>query len=360
MKNVTLDLNSGTYSLAIACGLLDDVASLLKKESFGNKYVIISDVTVAKLYGKKLETSMNNVGLDVSLVTFASGEEHKHLKTYSTLQEQLFELGCDRKACIVALGGGVVGDVAGFVAATYMRGINFVQIPTTLLAMVDASIGGKTGVDLVSGKNLVGAFHQPQAVFIDPSLLESLPLAEIRNGLSECIKHGCISDVDLLGFIESNLDQILSKKTAVLEELIFRNCSIKANVVMQDEKESGIRKMLNYGHTLGHALEAAIGYGVISHGAAVALGMVAAAKLSVVVGRLSQQECDRLITLLERVGFEVTLLDVSIDKLVSLMKRDKKMVDGALQFVLLEKLGKAVLDVDITDSAIVSVLEGMM
>ena len=359
MKDIPITLKDGSYSILVDSGILDSVAGLLKKKSLGNRYVIISDYAVGKLYGKQLEKSMKDSGLAVSLLTFPSGEEHKTLQTYGKLQEQLFEFGCDRRSCVIALGGGVVGDVAGFVAATYMRGIAFVQIPTTLLAMVDASVGGKTGVDLETGKNIVGAFHQPSLVCIDPSLLGSLDDSEIRNGLAECIKHGCITDNSLLDFIESNIDAILAKDVSVLAELIARNCAIKAEVVMEDEKESGKRKILNYGHTLGHALEAEIGYGKISHGVAVALGMVAAARLSVAKGMLSQEECDRQTSLLKKIGFDILLGDVSVAQLISLMKKDKKMVDGRLRFVLLEGLGKATFDVDVTEDEIKSVLKGM-
>ncbi len=359
MKTLTLTLDSASYPIMIDAGLMKGVAALLKKENLGGRYVIISDSTVAKLYGTDLEQSMKKEGLDVSLLSFPAGEEHKHLKTYTALQEQLFELGCDRSTTIIALGGGVVGDVAGFVAATYMRGIPVVQIPTTLLAMVDASIGGKTGVDLETGKNIVGVFHQPRMVLIDPEVLGSLEADEIKNGLAECVKHGCIADVTLLDFIETKMDAFFAGTPGALAELIFRNCSIKVDVVMQDEKESGIRKMLNYGHTFGHALEVSRGYATISHGAAIALGMVVAARLSVSVGRLSKLECDRQIALLERIGFKITLADDSVEDIIKLMKKDKKMIDGALKFVLLERLGKVDLDVAVTDADIAAVMRGM-
>ena len=344
MEKVKVRLNkriNRTYGILIDKNLFGKIPEILKKKKLGNKYLIITDNNVEKLFGKKLLAAMKKQKLDVNLISFKAGEQSKNLRVLEELLTKTQKLGLDRKSVIVALGGGVVGDVAGFVAATYMRGINYVQIPTSLLAMVDSSIGGKVAVDLLTGKNMVGAFHQPKSVFIDVSLLKNLPKKELLCGLSEVIKHALIMDKKLFDFIDDNIDKILAKELDILIKLIRRNCEIKAKIVEKDENEEGLRKLVNYGHTVGHAIETLTHYKKFSHGEAIAIGMAVAGRISNKLDRLSVKELEMQNDMLKRVGLSIKMPDLDKNVLIEELRKDKKASDGKIEFVLLDSIGKA-------------------
>ncbi len=284
------------------------------------------------------------------------GEAHKSWDTLHDLLTRLLELQAERSTTLVALGGGVVGDIAGFAAAIYQRGMRFVQIPTTLLAQVDSSVGGKTAVNHPLGKNMIGAFHQPDAVLIDPDCLRTLPAREVAAGLAEVIKYGAIRDAAFFGWLEGHVDRLLARDPAALEEAIAVSCRIKAGIVAVDERESGERALLNFGHTFGHAIEAAQGYGNWLHGEAVAAGMAIAARLSQRRGALAAGDTARLVDLLQRSGLPVAAPAMPLERWLKLMAQDKKVADGAIRFVLLEALGWAVIAGDVASDDLAVVL----
>lgn len=341
MEKVHLNLKKkvdNSYDILIDKGLFGRVAADLK--GIANRYVVITDSVVEKLFAGRLLKSMRKAGLKVDILSFKAGEGSKNIAVFNNLIEKVHLLGLDRKSCIVALGGGVAGDMAGFVAACYMRGISYVQIPTTLLAMVDSSIGGKVAVDLSSGKNSCGAFYQPKKVYIDVSLLKGLPKREMLCGLAEIIKHAVMADAKLFSFIEKNISKILEKDEAVLIRLIKRNCEIKARIVEKDEREQNLRKIVNYGHTIGHALETLTGYKKYSHGEAIAIGMAVEARISNKLGLMPKEDVERQSNLLTKVGLKIELPKISIDSIVKELVKDKKAVSGRVQFVLPLKIGK--------------------
>jgi 3-dehydroquinate synthase len=344
METVHLNLKKETdnsYDILIDTNLLSKIPSDLKKNKIGDKYLIITDSNIKDLFGKDLLKSMKKEGLDTAIISFKSGEQSKNLHVFEELIEKAHNLKLDRRSVILALGGGVVGDIAGFVAATYMRGISYIQIPTSLLAMVDSSIGGKVAVDLPKGKNTVGNFHQPKKVYIDVSLLKNLPKKELITGLSEIIKHALIRDKELFNFIDKNLNNIMDKDEQTLKKLIKRNCEIKGEIVEKDEKEAGLRKIVNYGHTIGHAIETLTNYKKYSHGEAIAIGMVVEGKIANKLGLLSKQELIKQNKLIEKAGLPTKLPNINTDQLITELKKDKKVVGGKIEFVLLERIGKA-------------------
>ncbi len=344
MEKVHLNLKKqidNSYDILIDNGILNRIPLDLKKNELGNKYVIITDSNTKKLFGETFLRLMKKKGINSYLLSIESGEKNKNLLVFKKLMRKIVSFGLDRKSAIISLGGGVVGDISGFIAATYMRGINYVHIPTSLLAMVDSSIGGKVAIDLPEGKNLVGAFYQPKRVYIDICLLGPLPIKEMRNGLTEIIKHALIKDKKLFDFIEKNLDRILNKDKNILIRLIKRSCEIKADIVMKDEKEKGFRKVLNYGHTIGHALETLTHYKKYSHGEAVAIGMLVEGLISNKIGSLSKKELHRQNNLLFRAGLVKKLPNIDIREFIEQLKKDKKNVGREIEFVLLEKIGKA-------------------
>ncbi len=344
METVQLNLKKGkdrSYDILIGSRIMDKIPLDLKRNNLGNRYLIITDSNLEGTHGKRLLSLMRKEVLSVSILSFKAGEKSKNLKVYGKLIEKLHELKLDRKSTIIALGGGVVGDISGFVAATYMRGINYIQVPTSLLATVDSSIGGKVAVDLSTGKNIVGAFYQPRKVYIDVSLLKGLPRKEILNGLSEAIKHALIMDKKLFNFIKKNLDNVLHIDEKTLIELVRRNCNIKANIVESDETESGLRKILNYGHTIGHALETLTGYSRYSHGEAIAIGMVVEGLIANKIGILSDEELRQQNGLIRQAGLPTKLPNINTNRFVDELKKDKKVVDGRTEFVLLREIGKA-------------------
>lgn len=305
---------------------------------------MISDQNVARRYGKTVLDSLKSEGFDPLLITVAPGETAKSLENAQRCYDQLAAHRIERKSFVIALGGGVVGDLAGFVAATYLRGVGFIQVPTTLLAQVDSSVGGKVGVNLKAGKNLVGAFYQPSLVLCDLDTLATLPEREFRAGLAEVIKYGIIYDAKLFNQIERNLEELLALSPEILSSTIARCCAIKAEVVSQDETESGLRAILNFGHTVGHAIEAISGYGKYLHGEAISIGQVAAARLSVQTRGLSEAEAIRIENLFKaaKLPTKITLNEIKRKRLLNAMQLDKKVSSGEIRFVLAERIGQVV------------------
>jgi len=356
MKTVTVGLGERSYPILIKQGLLDEIGAELQKNPFARRYGIIADDQVATLFGERLISSLENAGIQAELITFAHGESSKNLATIAELSSILARKGFDRKDGLLALGGGVTGDITGFLAACYMRSIPFAQVPTTLLAQVDSSVGGKTGVDIPEGKNLIGAFHQPSAVYIDSKALSFLPARELLNGLAEVIKYGVIYDRDFFKFLEMTLNDILSLNLQVLEDVIARCCKIKAAIVEADEKESDLRRILNYGHTIGHAVEAVSGYS-LAHGLAVAMGMVAAAELAVLKGIFEPREKDRLQNLIEKFGLPVKIpAEYDRTRIRQYLLRDKKTIAGKPFFVLPTKIGRVIITDDVEDDLLAKVI----
>jgi 3-dehydroquinate synthase len=328
------------YEIRIGTGLLDEPASWqgLPRAAVA---VIVSNDTVAPLYAQRLRERLLTVYARVDLVVLPDGERHKNWDSLNLICDHLLSEALDRKTVLFALGGGVIGDMTGFAAAIYMRGVPFVQVPTTLLSQVDSSVGGKTAINHPLGKNMLGAFYQPQRVIADIDTLDTLSDRELRAGLAEVIKYGPIADAGLLCWIEDNLDALLARDKAVLGYAVRRSCEIKAEVVGQDEKEQGLRAILNFGHTIGHAIEAGLGYGAWLHGEAVACGMVLAADLSQRMGLVPVDFVLRLRTLIQRTGLPIQPPRLGAERYLQLMRVDKKAEAGAIRFVLIESLGRA-------------------
>lgn len=342
VRIVEVPLGSRSYRIKISPELLHRVGSECAALNPGRDCVLFTDSNVGPLFAETCERSLAAAGFRVATFTVAAGEQSKSLKSVGHCYDFLAERRLERSSFLVALGGGVVGDLAGFVAATYLRGIAFVQIPTTLLAQVDSSVGGKTGVNLKAGKNLVGAFYQPRLVLCDLDTLRQLPDREYRSGLAEVIKYGIIYDASLFGRLERDMPRLLRREVQVLASVVARCCEIKADVVGQDETESGLRALLNFGHTIGHALEATAGYGKYLHGEAIAIGQVKAARLSQELLNLPRSEADRIQALFEAAGLptRVRINQNQREKLMAAMKLDKKVKDGQINFVLARRIGK--------------------
>ncbi|CAM3923370.1 3-dehydroquinate synthase [Roseateles saccharophilus] len=328
------------YEIRIGSGLLDAASSWQGLPKAGAA-VIVSNETVAPLYAERLKSQLRAVYPRVDLVVLPDGEQHKDWASLNRICDHLLGEALDRRTVLFALGGGVIGDMTGFAAAIYMRGVPFVQVPTTLLAQVDSSVGGKTAINHPLGKNMLGAFYQPERVIADLDSLDSLPDRELRAGLAEIIKYGPIADAGFLCWIEDNLDALLARDKAVLGYAVRRSCEIKADVVGQDEREQGLRAILNFGHTIGHAIEAGLGYGAWLHGEAVACGMVLAADLSQRKGLMPTAFVGRLRALIERAGLPVRPPKLGAERYLQLMRVDKKAEAGAIRFVLIEELGRA-------------------
>jgi 3-dehydroquinate synthase len=338
MRVVEVPLGDRAYEIRIGAGVLSACGRELADCVSGRKLLLISDDRVGALYGERVAAALRSVGATVATTTFPTGEASKTLATVERLCRAAVSAGLDRGSLIVALGGGVPGDVAGFTAATYMRGIPFVQLPTSLLAMVDSSVGGKTGVDLPEGKNLVGAFWQPKRVLTDPECLLTLPACELRNGLAEVVKTAVIFDADLFSRLEANVPKLLAPDLEFYAEIIARCCELKAGVVAADEREGGLRAVLNYGHTFGHALETRMEYR-IAHGEAVSIGMVMAANFATANGELPVAAAHRQHKLLAALGLPVTMAGVDPNEIVALMARDKKASQGELRLVVPRDIG---------------------
>lgn len=336
---VTISGASGSYRVLVGRGLLGSMAPLLEQYAPAHRYALVSDSNVGPLYGEAMIARLEDAGLNAELFTFEAGERNKSRTTWSDLTDRLLRAGLGRDSCLIALGGGVTGDLGGFVAATYMRGIPVVQVPTSLVAMIDASIGGKTGVDVEAGKNLVGAFHAPNLVVADPDVVATLPRAERAQGMIEAVKHGAIMDEEYLAELERDMGAILDGEAAPLERAVARSVELKSAVVSEDEREAGRREILNFGHTLGHAIEAACSFRV-PHGTAVACGMILEARLGVSLGVTGPDVVERLEQVLGSVGLPMGIPDgAAPDDIMTYLASDKKVRHGRTRFVLLSQIG---------------------
>ncbi len=344
-------LGDRTYSILIGSGIFDKTGSTLSKVAKSKRVAIISNRKVDKLFGGICRNSLEKSGFNVSTLALPDGERFKNLAQIEKIYKFLVKENFDRSDTIVALGGGVVGDMAGFAAATYMRGITFVQAPTTLLAQVDSSVGGKTGVDFPGGKNLIGAFYQPATVIADISALQTLPEREFRCGMAEVIKYGIIKDRNLFSFLEKNVGIIRKRKVSPLKKIVAASCRIKADVVERDEREAGVRALLNYGHTFGHAIETALGFQKLKHGEAVAIGMVQAARFSCRVGLASDATVKKISNLIKAYGLPVSMpASLTPQEVVAGMKHDKKIICGRIRFVLIKNIGDSVIEENLSYS----------
>ncbi len=347
MEQITVDLGERSYPIYIGAELFSNSAyfSFLSPQQ---KVVVISNVTVAPLYADRVVRLIEQQGCDVSVLELPDGEKYKSLETFETVMSFLLEGSFARDVVLVALGGGVIGDLVGFAASCYQRGVDFIQVPTTVLSQVDSSVGGKTAVNHPLGKNMIGAFYQPKSVIIDTNCLSTLPQREFSAGIAEVIKYGIIYDADFFTWLEDNLESLYALDEQALTYAIARCCQIKAEVVEQDEKESGIRALLNLGHTFGHAIEAELGYGNWLHGEAVSAGTVMAAKTAQLQGLISEQQLNRIITLLKKANLPVhTPESMSFDDFLKHMMRDKKVLSGKLRLVLPTGIGSAEVVADV-------------
>jgi len=336
MKTIKVHLGDRSYPIYTEKNLLMKIPSILSKKNIGQKWVIISQYRLMELFGFELMSLLKENEFNIDFITLPMGETAKSLNEYSRVISQMIELGCDRSSIILALGGGVVGDVSGFVATSFMRGIKYYQVPTTLLAMVDSSIGGKTGINTSEGKNLIGSIYQPQGVLVDPAILNFLSREEVNAGLGEVIKYGAIRDSKFFNDISEWLDDI---ESFPFEKAIYRACEIKAEIVSLDEQECGMRRLLNFGHTIGHALEANLGYGKIRHGEAVSLGMKCAGWISEQLNFISKTENQFLAQTIDKLTLPSTS-KIDFDSILSYVRKDKKVRNGVLHFIVLDALGK--------------------
>ena len=357
VRALTVGLGDRSYPIHIGRGLAGQQA-LFAPHLESGRAVVITNETVAKLHGDVVERTLAASGTRFSRILIPDGEEHKRWETLDGVFGEMLRAQADRRTVVVALGGGVVGDLAGFAAATYQRGVPFIQVPTTLLAQVDSSVGGKTGINHSLGKNMVGAFHQPLAVIADTSTLDTLPDRELVAGLAEVIKYGAIRDLEFFAWIEENLDRLRDRDPAALAHAIARSCEIKAEIVALDEREAGPRALLNLGHTFGHAIETLEGYGTWLHGEAVATGMVLAARLSARLGRLAHADAIRLETLIRRAGLPVEPPTLAVDAWLAAMGRDKKNEAGRITLILLDRLGAAAIEKNAPPRELEALLSG--
>jgi 3-dehydroquinate synthase len=359
MHTLHVDLGERSYPVYIGRNLLRD-SNLLSRHIAGSQVVIISNETVAPLYVERVRSAVGDREL-MTEVVLPDGEEYKSLDTLSGIFDRVMADGHNRSTTFIAVGGGVVGDITGFAAACYQRGVNFIQVPTTLLAQVDSSVGGKTAVNHPQGKNMIGAFYQPQAVLIDIDTLQTLPARELVAGLAEVIKYGLISDASFYHWLQQHMPQLLAKEEAALAEAIERSCSIKAQVVAADEREGGIRAILNLGHTFGHAIETGVGYGQWLHGEAVAIGMLLALEMSARRGWIPASVIDEYRELLLGLHLPVqTPESMTVDDFLALMARDKKVVDGRMRLILLRSLGEACVVDDVSEQELRDLLQAAM
>jgi 3-dehydroquinate synthase len=352
-ERIEITLGERTYPILIGPRLLED-AQLLGKHIAARNLLIVTNDTVAPLYLAKLQNALQ--GRRVATLILPDGEQHKTLDSFARIIDALIAERMNRDAAAVALGGGVIGDMVGFAAACYQRGIDYVQVPTTLLAQVDSSVGGKTGVNHPHGKNMIGAFHQPRCVIADTSTLQTLSPREYRAGLAEVVKYGFIRDAAFLHWIETNVEPLLARDAAAVIHAVRRSCEIKAEVVAQDEREQGLRAILNFGHTFGHAIETAVGYGTWLHGEAVAAGMAMAAEMSERVGWLEPAERDRALRLLEKLGLPIAAPRIGAQRGRELMGMDKKVLGGRVRLVLMRGLGRAAMPDDYAEQALEATL----
>ena len=341
METVNVNLGERSYPIYVGAGILDNLGQQLQKSGLAGKVAVVTNPTVAQLYLDAVHASLDDVGFEVVPILVPDGEEHKTFKSLTTIYDRLIAERCERKSSVLALGGGVIGDLAGFAAATYLRGVPYVQVPTTLLAQVDSSVGGKTGVNHENGKNLIGAFYQPKLVLIDVKVLASLPRRELVAGLAEVIKYGIIEEPLLFRELEKNLAKIIALDRELLQRVIVTSCSIKARIVETDEREENQRAVLNFGHTIGHALEAATDYREFLHGEAVGIGMVKATMLSVQHSFCDQQTFERILKIIKHAGLPSEIpAGLSPQSVIKAMQLDKKATGGRIKFVMSEGIGK--------------------
>lgn len=368
MTHAILSINLGerSYEITVKNGLLESAGAILSLRMPAKRCIIISDSNVAPLYAKTLQKSLDDAGIAHDLITVRAGEASKSFESYERLMEDLLALKPDRKTSLIALGGGVVGDLTGFAASTLLRGVPFVQIPTSLLAMVDSSVGGKTGINTSHGKNLVGSFYQPRCVLIDTDVLQSLPEREMKAGYAEVVKYGLLGDANFFKWLQENGEKLLAKDTVIAVQTIVTCCGLKGKIVAADERESGQRALLNLGHTFGHALEAEVGYdGRLLHGEAVGIGMVMAAQLSADMDMCSPEDVDSIRAHLKATGMmsspnDVEGMEWNVDAICSHFASDKKTEDGKLTFILLDKIGQAVVQKDVDADLAKAVVRGSL
>ena len=356
MQTLTVGLEERSYPIHIGSGLLGQ-AELLQPCLPRKRAAIVTNTTVAPLYLDKLRHTLQRIDVSSVPIILPDGEEYKNSATLNLIYDALLSNHCERSTPLIALGGGVVGDMTGYAAATYLRGVPFIQVPTTLLAQVDSSVGGKTGINHPLGKNMIGAFYQPQLVLADTDTLNTLPDNELSAGLAEVIKYGLIRDLPFLEWLEQNMDKLLARDNTALQYAIARSCRNKAEVVAADERESGERALLNLGHTFGHAIESGMGYGNWLHGEGVAAGIAMAADLSQRLGWISAQDVARIRNLLKQARLPVVAPDLGTGKYLELMELDKKVEDGKMRFVLLRKVGRAVVSGDVPPELLRQTLE---
>jgi len=337
MKNISVDLKNRSYQIHIEPGLTKNLSVHLSKYNHGQKWIIISQQNIMEIIGYNIEKRLNEKGFDCSHITLPIGEAAKSINEYTSAISQMIEYECDRKSFVISLGGGVVGDVAGFISSSFMRGIQYIQIPTTLLSMVDSSIGGKTGINIPEGKNLIGSIYQPKAVFINQDLLKTLPKQEIIAGLGEILKYGVIADRK---FFDNVSDWLSDIENFPFDKAIERCCEIKASIVSEDENDNGIRTILNFGHTIAHALESNFGFQIIKHGEAVAFGMLCAGYISFKLEKLDEEQYLYLKRTIKKLPLP-KLKKLRYSQLLTYIKRDKKYDKGKLKFVILNKIGNA-------------------
>jgi 3-dehydroquinate synthase len=360
MQKIRVELAERSYNIVIDGGSLHGIGKRLKRFEFSRRLALVSNPTVYGLYGNTVSRSIKSAGFDLVEVIVPDGEGYKDMFWVQNIYEELLKAKLDRKSALVALGGGVIGDITGFAASTYMRGIDYVQVPTTLLAQVDSSVGGKTGVNHKLGKNMIGTFWQPRVVWVDIATLETLPQREFRSGLAEVIKYGVIWDRKFFEFLEEEREKVVKLDRGALAHIIKRSCEIKAEVVSKDERESGLRAILNYGHTVGHAIETATGYSRFLHGEAVAIGMCAEARLSHLAGFVEREQVERIRALVESYGLPVDMPDdKGVDVLIEAMSLDKKAVSGEMKFILPEKIGAVKIEAGVPADTIRNALIGI-
>lgn len=341
MEGIKVALGDRSYDIIICHDCLKDIGNHLAEIGLKGKVGVVTNPIVRKFFGRKINASLEDAGFIPFIITIPDGERYKTLKTVSGIYDKLISLKFERSSALIALGGGVIGDITGFAAATYLRGIPYIQVPTTLLAHVDSSVGGKTGVDHKKGKNLIGAFYQPRLVLIDIDTLHTLPGREFIAGMAEVVKYGVIADEGFFSYLEDNLNDILSQKTDNLSYIVKRSCEIKARIVEEDEREvSGRRALLNFGHTFGHAIETITGYKKFKHGEAVAIGMALAAKLAVHLNLCHYDVYKRINDLLNRIGLPTEMPGLRIKEAVKIMQHDKKVSGEKIRFILPERIGK--------------------
>ena len=355
MQTLTVGLEERSYPIHIGTGLLAN-AELLRAHLPKKRVAIVTNTTVAPLYLDKLHHTLQQLGVQSVDIILPDGEIHKTAETLNLIYDALLTHRCERSTPLIALGGGVIGDMTGFAAASYLRGVPFIQIPTTLLSQVDSSVGGKTGINHPLGKNMIGAFYQPRLVLADISTLNTLPDKELSAGLAEVIKYGLIRDLNFLDWLEQNMDKLLARDAEALQYAVLRSCQHKAEIVARDERESGERALLNLGHTFGHAIESGMGYGNWLHGEAVAAGTIMAADLSRRLGWISEADVNRIRILFVRAGLPVTGPDLGVEKYLDYMGHDKKVEGGLLRFVLLKNMGEAVIEGNVPPALLMQTL----